>query len=159
MESTRTKDKMQSEKHRMQTRLLTGKWHNQHNSEIEMKIDDQGYVFGTFSTYIKSSKKRASFPMSGYASNNLIAFSVGFPNYGSVTSWTGQLIKEPGESKASIHTLWHMALDLGDSAVGEPWRGTLSGADLFVKGEADLDNEIENMAPPSHPWWNNSDEA
>ena len=133
---------------------FSGQWHNQHNSEIALRIEDDGSVSGTFTTTIKGSDKRESFPLAGFASNDVIAFSVGFPLYGSVTSWSGQLANfSEGEPKYTIQTLWHMALDLGERADTELWRGTLSGSDIFKTGAANADSIIENMLPPSHPWW------
>jgi len=140
---------------RQKAQRFAGKWHNQHNSEIDLCIDDDGSVSGTFTTTIKGSGKRESFPLRGFASNDVIAFSVGFPRYGSVTSWSGQIanIAEDGELKNTLQTLWHMALDLGDKADTDLWRGTLSGSDIFRVGAADEESVIETMLPPSHPWW------
>lgn len=136
------------------TGVLSGKWHNQHNSEIDLCIEDDGYVSGTFTTKIEGKDSPEVFSLTGFASNDVLAFCVAFRKYGSVTSWTGQLASvSEGAANCTIQALWHMALDLGGRADVDLWRGTLSGFDVYKKGPADEEPQIEDMLPPSHPWW------
>ena len=149
----KTQEKQSSERKELSI-LFSGKWHNQHNSEIDIKVGDDGDVSGTFTTTIRGADERQVFKLTGFASNDVIAFCVAFPRFGSVTSWSGQIANfSDGEPKYTIHTLWHMALDMGKRADTELWRGTLSGSDVFSMGAAELEPGIESMLPPSHPWW------
>lgn len=141
-----------NQKQNRKNQLFAGKWYNRHNSEIDLCVEDDGYISGTFTTMTKG--KAEVFTLTGFVSNDVIAFCVAFRKYGSVTSWTGQLAcVSDGEQNYSIQALWHMALDLGERQDTDLWRGTLSGFDVFKMGPIIDDSKIEDMTPPSHPWW------
>lgn len=133
--------------------IFNGLWHNQNSSEIELLVNEDGLVSGTF-TIIESAEKKRTYSLTGFAANDLISFVVSFPRHGSITSWSGQKVQGPGEETGRIHMLWHMSMDLAARSESELWRGTLTGADVFRKGaNTNAECGFEDMTPPSHPWW------
>jgi hypothetical protein len=68
----------------------------------------------------------------GFASDDLISFTVNFGKYGSLTSWVGQLAGTGATE--TIKTLWHLARNVADT--DEPtklWGSILAGADDFTR--------------------------
>lgn len=134
--------------------LFTGLWHNQHNSELVLQVDEDGLVSGTFIPGIGAERRLCEqYRVTGFACNDVIAFSVAFEEYGSVTSWSGQLSAITENNNApTIQSLWHMSVDVGDQAETALWKSMISGADNFVRGPRQ--SETNNLkTASSHPLW------
>ena len=108
-----------------------GIWKNGLGSEMEIEVDTVGNVTGTYHTNVGMPTSTEEFPLIGFASGDLITFTVNFGKYGSLTAWAGQHTEsEAGDQE--IHTLWHMAENIID--VAEPqniWSGILAGSNVF----------------------------
>jgi hypothetical protein len=111
---------------------FNGKWNNQHGSEMTLHVQ-QGRVSGKYRTGVGAPGPTEEFDLAGFCSGDLIAFTVNFGKYGSLTAWVGQVAGEPPDER--IQTLWHLAKNVEDP--NEPkqlWAGVLTGADIFARG-------------------------
>lgn len=74
------------------------------------------------------------FPLTGFATGDLIAFVVNWGRYGSLTAWTGQHASaQPGDA-AEIRTTWELAKNVAEES--EPqgmWGTTLIGRNVFSR--------------------------
>lgn len=136
---------------------LNGTWHNQHNSELILSVDEQGVVSGTFSPGLSSNEKAREFPVVGRAENGVVGFVVVFHGFGSITSWTGQLTNISEDRFAdTLHTSWHMAIDVGNSE-NQLWKAMITGADNFVRGPVS-ERRTNSQVATSHPLWLRADD-
>lgn len=133
---------------------FAGLWHNQHNSEMELKIGAGGQVSGTFKTATCAHHNKVEeFPITGFVSQDVIAFCVNFTEHGCVTAWVGQMNEGSNEC---IQTLWHMALDVGSNK-NQLWKSTVAGADMFMRGNREsIQSDLPTQA--SHPLFMNKNE-
>ncbi|GAA4459390.1 avidin/streptavidin family protein [Nibrella saemangeumensis] len=109
-----------------------GVWVNELGSKMTLDVTDGGNVSGTYVTNVGSPGKTEEFPLTGFASGDLIAFTVNFGKYGSLTSWSGQHTET--ENGAVIKTMWLLAENVPDQ--NEPknlWGAVLTGADEFTR--------------------------
>ena len=128
---------------------FSGKWHNQHNSELDITASDDGTVSGTFHTAVGSPGPAEGFPLTGFVCGDLITFSVSFGKFQSVTAWAGQHTVEDGVEE--IETMWHLAVNIEDRAEKDwLWSGIRSGADTFLRGRSPAGARRSRSAP-SHP--------
>ena len=128
---------------------FSGKWHNQHGSEMTLTITADGKVTGRFQTGVDSPSSSEEFPLVGFVCGDLIAFSVNFGKYQSVTAWTGQHTIEDGVE--AIESMWHLAVNIEDRAENAwLWSGIRSGADTFRRGPHSTGARRSKLAP-SHP--------
>ena len=73
---------------------------------------------------------------------DVIAFSVSFEGFGSITSWSGQLVED--ENGSYIRTLWHLTRNIEESdEVEEIWRSITSGYAEFRR--------VQNNSPQGVP--------
>jgi len=110
-----------------------GIWRNGLGSEMDLSVDQTGNVTGTYKTNVGAPTPTEEFPLVGFASGDLITFTVNFGQYGSLTSWAGQHT-EDSTGNGQIHTLWHLAKNIKDE--DEPanlWAGILAGANIFTR--------------------------
>ncbi len=130
---------------------FSGRWFNQHASTMDIQVDPRGRVTGTYRTKVGAPKPSAEFPLVGFVSGDLIAFTVNFDGHGTLTAWAGQHTEnERGESE--IRTLWHLARDIPDA--DEPkklWAGLWSGCDIFRRAEPSTAESERVRTMPSHP--------
>jgi len=111
---------------------FSGHWRNQRGSSIELTVDDRGRVGGSFRTAVGVPSPNESFPLCGFAEGDLIAFSVSFGVYESVTAWAGQHTIVGGRER--IETLWHLARNIADQDEDRAlWSAVLTGADTFER--------------------------
>ena len=111
---------------------FSGHWRNQRGSSIELAVDDQGRVIGTFRTAVGVPSPKESFPLCGFADGDLIAFSVSFGLHESVTAWAGQHTVIGGRER--IETLWHLARNIPDEDEDRAlWAAIVAGADTFER--------------------------
>ena len=129
---------------------FSGKWHNQHTSEMDLAVAPSGTISGIYRTGVGAPMPGEPFPVVGFCSDDLIAFSVDFGKYGSLTSWVGQVILD-AENNERIDTLWHLTKNIADS--DEPknmWATILAGADTFRRGPHPTGTSTVRHLP-SHP--------
>ena len=136
-----------------QTARFKGVWHNQHKSILNLDVAEDGRVTGTFQPGLACAENVREFPVVGYAENGVIGFVVAFPGFASITSWTGQLanISEDGYAE-TLHSSWHMAIDVGNKAEKQLWKAMVTGSDSFVRVPGEITTGDLKMAA-SHPMW------
>jgi hypothetical protein len=111
---------------------FSGHWKNQRGSSIELAVDGDGRVSGTFRTAVGTPYPSESFPLCGVVAGDLIAFSVSFGVHESVTAWAGQHTVAGGRER--IETLWHLARNVPDADEERGlWAAILAGADVFER--------------------------
>jgi hypothetical protein len=111
---------------------FNGKWRNDLNSEMDLIVDMAGSVTGTYRTGVGSPGPTKDFDLVGFASGDLLSFTVNFGEFGSLTSWAGQHTIVGGAER--IKTMWLLARNVEDSS--EPtslWGAVLAGADTFFR--------------------------
>jgi len=111
---------------------FNGKWRNELHSEMEIVVDSAGSVTGTYRTGVGSPSSTEEFDLVGFASGDLLSFTVNFGEYGSLTSWAGQHTIEGGAER--IKTMWLLAKNVEDA--NEPaslWGAVLTGANTFSR--------------------------
>lgn len=129
---------------------VSGIWHNEHGSEIELTVLEGGRVAGRFRAGTGLARGGPASDLVGFTSGNLIAFAVDFGDLGSLTSWTGHVVTEGGV--VCIHTNWTMCVELPRNDAEDLWRGTWVGADRFDPGPApEAGTRKEPTRQPSHP--------
>lgn len=109
---------------------FNGKWRNELKSEMDLVVDNAGGVTGTYRTGVGSPGPTEVFDLVGFATGDLLSFTVNFGKYGSLTCWSGQHTIEGGSER--IKTMWLLARNIDDAS--EPnslWGAILTGADTF----------------------------
>lgn len=109
---------------------FSGKWFNQRGSEMELVVDGS-LVTGVYKTKVGSPDDKDLFYLVGFATDDIISFTVNFGAFSTLTSWAGQLAKEGNEPEI-IHTTFVAAIDISESE--EPdviWGGVRTGSDFF----------------------------
>jgi hypothetical protein len=127
--------------------LLSGVWHNQHNSEMRLEIDETGKIAGAFMNGVDAlGDCSETFPLTGFAKDDIFAFCVDFSKYGCMTTWIGQIVDS--ESK-SFRAMWHMVADAHQDKRLD-WKSIWTGQDEFSAGPRK--SELSNQpGPKSHP--------
>lgn len=111
---------------------FNGKWRNELDSEMNLIVDARGNVSGKFKTGVGAPSPAEVFDLVGFASGDLLSFTVNFGKYGSLTSWVGQHTIENGTDV--IKTLWLLSRNIEDQE--EPanlWGAVLTGYDNFQR--------------------------
>lgn len=129
-----------------------GKWHNQHNSEMDLTVAPGGQITGKYRTGVGAPTPAEEFDLVGFVSGDLISFTVNFGKYGSLTSWAGQHTLNPTSNREEIGTQWYLAKNVSDP--DEPaklWGTILSGCDTFLRGSHPAAGGGESRLVPSHP--------
>lgn len=111
---------------------FNGKWRNELNSEMNLTVDVQGNVTGKYKTGVGTPAPTEEFNLVGFASGDLLSFTVNFGAYGSLTSWSGQHTVE--NKTEVIKTMWLLARNVKDP--DEPanlWGAVLVGYDNFQR--------------------------
>jgi len=126
---------------------IGGTWYNQHGSELNIAIDEEGLIRGGFRTAVGFSSGEQSL-VTGFATGDLLSFVAEFTHHGCLTAWVGHYLVQDGLEL--LETLWHMVGMAPDSPAGKDvWRSTWSGADMFHRGPPDRATSEGSM--PSHP--------
>ena len=111
---------------------FSGRWKNQHGSEMELRMGPGDRLTGSYHTAVGAPSPSQEFELAGFACGDLVAFTVDFGRFGSLTAWAGQHTRADGVER--IHTLWHLAKNvLEGEESGGPWTGVLAGADVFER--------------------------
>lgn len=109
---------------------FNGTWRNELGSEMQLAVDALGAVTGLYRTGVGAPGAVEEFPLVGFATEDLLSFTVNFGIYGSLTSWAGQHTVEAGAEV--VKTLWLLAKNVKDP--DEPanlWGATLTGYNNF----------------------------
>jgi hypothetical protein len=130
--------------------VLTGTWHNQHNSEMYLEVDDSGKIIGSFKTGVSVGNDRSeSFPLTGFAKDDVFSFCVDFSIYGSMTTWVGQIV-DPANNR--FEAMWQMIADAHQDKK-HTWKSTWIGHDVFETGAADAEFDNSQKKQASHPMY------
>jgi hypothetical protein len=88
-------------------------------------------ITGVYRTNVGSPQPSEEFSLVGFATGDLLTFTVNFGKYGSITAWAGQHT-EPTPGEYVIKTLWHLAKNVADPSEPEDlWSAILAGANTF----------------------------
>ncbi|MEO8362342.1 MAG: avidin/streptavidin family protein [Vicinamibacteria bacterium] len=112
---------------------FNGLWKNQLSSEMDLAVDARGNVTGVYRTGVGAPAPAEEFDLVGFATGDLLSFTVNFGKYGTLTSWCGQHTLDTGGTPR-IKTMWLLARNVEDA--DEPtnlWGAVLTGADTFSR--------------------------
>lgn len=129
---------------------LSGIWFNQHGSRLQLDVHPDGRVSGGFHTRADGAPVSRDFSLVGFASGDLLSFTVNFGEIGSLTAWVGHHgVDELGDT---LHTMWQMSVRVPHPDRPEDtWKSTWTGADEFRRHPP---AEIPRWRrTPSHPLW------
>jgi len=111
---------------------FNGEWINELGSLMDLTVDKKGNVSGKFKTNVGKPSPTEEFDLVGFASGDLLSFTVNFGKYGSLTSWAGQHTVEEGTDV--IKTLWLLARNVKDQDESKYlWGAILAGYDNFQR--------------------------
>ncbi|MBA3859482.1 MAG: hypothetical protein C0507_21470 [Cyanobacteria bacterium PR.3.49] len=112
-------------------RVLTGVWHNQHNSQMQLEIDEAGKIAGYFISGVNTAGDPSdTYPLVGFARGDVFAFCVDFSNHGTMTTWVGQII-DP--EQRNFQAMWQMVADVNQDKKSA-WKSIWTGQDTFESG-------------------------
>ncbi|MEL6686099.1 MAG: avidin/streptavidin family protein [Pseudomonadota bacterium] len=124
----------QSESH-----ALDGMWVNEAGSVVVLESNQTGALSGHYQTKLGAPDADSHFPLTGWVQGDVVAFSVNFEGFGSITSWSGQLSED--QAGPFLRTLWHYTKDIPDAEESEDlWRTINSGYAVFRPVEAPPEN-------------------
>lgn len=116
---------------------LDGLWVNEAGSAVELFVNDDGSLSGHYRTELGKPDSDSQFDLSGWAQGDVVAFSVSFTDYGSITSWSGQLAED--DKGDFIRTLWQHTRDIPQEDEAEDlWRSITAGAAMFRRADPTL---------------------
>lgn len=112
---------------------FSGKWKNNLKSDMTLAIDASGKVTGKYRTGVGNPTPAEEFDLVGFATGDLLSFTVNFGQYGSLTSWVGQLTKD-AQGVDQIKTMWLLSRNIADPDEDAGlWGSVLTGADFFFR--------------------------
>ena len=111
---------------------VSGRWRNRLGSTIDLTVEDDHHLHGTYHTGVGVPDTATGFHVVGFAEGDAVAFCVDFGRRGSVASWSGHhLSDEHGER---LVTLWHLAQPVRDPHTdADVWRALMAGSDEFLR--------------------------
>lgn len=111
---------------------FNGRWVNELGSSMRLTVTATGEVTGIYKTAVGSPTQDEEFRLVGFASDDLISFTVDFGNYGSLTGWVGQHTDD-GQG-AIIKTMWLLAENVPDpEEAAKLWGSVLTGYNNFTR--------------------------
>ncbi len=127
--------------------VLAGIWHNQHNSQMQIEVDESGKITGYFITGVSTTgDKSDKYPLVGFARGDVFAFCVDFTIHSSMTTWVGQII-DP--EKKHFQAMWQMVADVNQDKK-RTWKSTWFGQDTFDAGPRETE-VCPRPGEASHP--------
>jgi Avidin family len=109
-----------------------GKWKNQRDSTIELKVDGKGAVTGTYTTIVGTTGKPFTKPLAGKVRGDQIVFYVDWDPY-SMAAWVGQILTDSSGNKA-LDTVWLNGKDIDEkSEPNDGWSHVRVNGDRFTK--------------------------
>lgn len=107
-----------------------GTWYNEHGSKLVLEIAPDGRLTGSFESALGLAAPGERFPVTGFAAGDLVAFTVSFGKYLSLTNWAGhRTVADDGEE--ILETAWQMAVSPPPAKDVERWKGTWTGSNVF----------------------------
>lgn len=119
--------------------MFSGTWENQQGSRMIIRQSGPA-ITGIYLTRIGSALAVGhEYPLVGLATDDLIAFTVAWPETKSITAWAGKLV-ELENSGAELHTVWHIARGTTLTEGGgyrslAPWEAFITNASIFRRVE------------------------
>ena len=108
-----------------------GTWKNKLGSEMVLTVIDN-IVTGVYRTAVGAPGEYEEFPLSGFANGDLIAFTVDWEAYGSITAWVGQQTADEGGDNVRIETQWHLVKNIDESQEHNSlWGAFLTGSNTY----------------------------
>lgn len=115
---------------------LQGLWVNEAGSSVFLNLSEDGALSGYYQTELGAPDADSQFPLTGWVQGDVVAFSVNFVGFGSITSWSGQLSEDT--DGPYIRTLWHYTKDIPDAEESEDlWRTINTGYAMFRPATTD----------------------
>lgn len=111
---------------------FNGKWRNELHSEMNLIVDVNGNVTGKYKTGVGAPAPSEEFDLVGFATGDLLSFTVNFGMFGSLASWSGQHTLE--NKTDLIKTMWLLARTVKDpDDPANLWGAVLTGYDNFQR--------------------------
>jgi hypothetical protein len=110
---------------------FSGRWANELGSVMRLTVNGQ-QVTGDYSRPVSGGGGTVRGDLAGFVDGDLISFVVNWDGPGSLTAWTGQLVRD--DNRDTIKTLWLLVMNVEDA--DEPtglWQSTLVGTDEFTR--------------------------
>lgn len=126
---------------------IVGLWHNQHGTEVEFIVLDNGRITGSLTLREANGKRSQRYPVTGFAHADVVSFCGDFSKHDSMTAWVGQLTC----AKNTFEAMWNMVVDV-HGASEKAWKAVMTGNDVFTRG-ACPDELSPSEKPASHPQW------
>lgn len=127
---------------------LDGLWVNEAGSAVQILVADDGSLSGHYRTELGQPDAQSAFALTGWAQGDVVAFSVSFTDYGSITSWSGQLAED--DKGDFIRTLWQHTRDIAEGDEAEDlWRSITAGAATFRRADAAMQS-VPRRSPAPH---------
>jgi len=125
---------------------LDGLWINEAGSAVQISVAQDGALSGYYQTELGKPDADSQFDLTGWAQGDVVAFSVNFTGFGSITSWSGQLSTD--KDGAFIRTLWQHTRDIAEEDEAEDlWRSITAGAATFRRPDPDPSATQNNPEP------------
>lgn len=125
---------------------LDGLWLNEAGSAVELLVNEDGSLSGQYRTELGKPDADSAFTLTGWAQGDVVAFSVSFTDFGSITSWSGQLSQD--DEGDFIRTLWQHTRDIDEADEAEDlWRSITAGAATFRRADLDTSATAHSPAP------------
>jgi hypothetical protein len=126
---------------------LDGLWVNEAGSAVQIKVTDDGSLLGHYRTELGKPDAASQFALTGWAQGDVVAFSVSFTDFGSITSWSGQLSED--DKGDYIRTLWQHTRDIPEEDEAEDlWRSITAGAATFRRADIPVQNAPQDSPKP-----------
>lgn len=125
---------------------LDGLWINEAGSAVQISVAQDGSLSGYYQTELGQPDAESQFDLTGWAQGDVVAFSVNFTGFGSITSWSGQLSAD--EKGEFIRTLWQHTRDIAEVDEAEDlWRSITAGAAMFRRPDPGPNATQNNQEP------------
>lgn len=113
---------------------LAGRWRNRLGSTMEITVDSDHHVHGTFHLNGGGAGPASTFRIVGFAEGDALSFCVDFGNRGSVAAWSGHHLADSDGER--LVTLWHLARPVRDPHTeADVWAALLAGGDHFERAD------------------------
>ncbi len=107
-----------------------GVWQNEAGSVVTLQVDEDGGVSGHYQTELGNPDNITRFPLTGFMQGDVLAFSVNFEGFGSITTWSGQMSED--DRGRFIRTMWLYSRDVAEEDEAEElWRSVVNGSATF----------------------------
>ncbi|HTY37400.1 MAG TPA: avidin/streptavidin family protein [Bacteroidota bacterium] len=111
---------------------FNGVWRSEIASSINLRVEADGTVRGTYKRAIGTGSAQEEFPLTGFAAGALLCLSANLGKYGSVISWVGQVAE--AYHRPVIKTMWMLERYVPDPEDPANLEGaTVTGYNHFVR--------------------------